>query len=482
MQTVEHKTRNNILLVLFLGVLMGALDIAIVGPALPVIQKSFGADERSAAWIFTIYVLFNLISVPLMAKLSDAVGRRQIYVLDVSLFALGSLLVALSPSLTVLLVGRAIQGFGAGGVFPVASAVIGDTFPPEKRGGALGLIGAVFGIAFLFGPILAGIVLHLASWHGLFLINLPVAVIVIALSLRTLPATYPGPRGAFDWTGMVVLGVLLAALTYSINQLDTAHLARSLPTLNIWPLLILAPILIPVFILVEQRAVNPVVRLTLFDSRQVTLVSFIAAGAGLGEASIVFIPSFIIAAFGSRPEEASLMLLPAVLAMGFASPLAGRMLDRWGSKVVLLLGSAGVAAGMFVVGDFGTNIIFFYFAALLVGFGLGMLLGAPLRYVMLNEAPLSERASAQGILTLNTSIGQLVSGALVGAIAASLGGGVAGYETAFLAVGVVMLLMTVLTFRLKSRREELQTANHNHAAAQAPQAQWTSAKRWDSTF
>src|SRR5262245_34307413 len=138
--SADDRTRQRILGVLFLGVLMGALDIAIVGPALPAIERSFGIDARAAAWVFTVYVLFSLIGTALMAKLSDTFGRRAIYILDVALFAAGSLVVALAPRFGVLLCGRAIQGLGGGGVFPVAGAVIGDTFPPEKRGGALGMI------------------------------------------------------------------------------------------------------------------------------------------------------------------------------------------------------------------------------------------------------------------------------------------------------------------------------------------------------
>ena len=113
METVDKRMRNRILLVLFVGVLMGALDIAIVGPALHSIQRGFGVDDRAIAWVFSIYVLFNLIGTPLMAKLSDIFGRRAIYVLDVTIFAAGSLLVALSPSFAVLLIGRAVQGLGA---------------------------------------------------------------------------------------------------------------------------------------------------------------------------------------------------------------------------------------------------------------------------------------------------------------------------------------------------------------------------------
>src|SRR5690554_1264563 len=116
--------------VLFTGVLMGALDIAIIGPAMPAMQEAFGVDERAAAWMLTIYVLFNLVGTPLMAKLSDRYGRRAVYAADVAVFGAGSLMVAAAPSFGVVLAGRAVQGLGAGGIFPVASAVIGDVFPP----------------------------------------------------------------------------------------------------------------------------------------------------------------------------------------------------------------------------------------------------------------------------------------------------------------------------------------------------------------
>jgi EmrB/QacA subfamily drug resistance transporter len=462
---MEAKARNRILLVLFIGVLMGALDIAIVGPALPTIRNSFGVDDRAVAWIFTTYVLFNLISVPLMAKLSDAFGRRSIYLLDVALFALGSLIVALSPIWPVLLAGRAVQGFGAGGVFPVASAVIGDTFPPEKRGGALGLIGAVFGVAFLVGPIVAGIVLYFLAWHWLFVINLPIAAIVMALAMRALPGARPARQRAFDLPGMAVLAVLLAALTFGINQLDTANVAASITAPNVLPFLLLAIVLTPVFVWIETRAANPVVRMSLFRSRQVKLVSLVAVGAGLGEASVVFVPALVVAAFGVTSSAASFMLLPAVLAMAVGSPTAGRLLDRRGSRVVLFAGAGLTTAGMFVVAFLAANIVFFYIAAMLVGLGLGVLLGAPLRYVMLNESPASERAAAQGIMSLETSMGQLIGGALVGAVAASFGGGLVGYATAFLAVGIVMLVMTVMTLGLKNRAAELETAQRNQPAA-----------------
>jgi EmrB/QacA subfamily drug resistance transporter len=466
MNKVDNRNRNQLLLVLFIGVLMGALDIAIVGPALPAIQVYFGVSERAIAWIFAIYVLFNLVGTPLMAKLSDALGRRSIYVLDVTLFALGSLLVASAPNFGLLLLGRAVQGFGAGGIFPVASAVIGDTFPPEKRGGALGLIGAVFGLAFLVGPILGGVLL-MFDWRWLFVVNLPIALVVIAMSLRLLPATRPEQCRPFDWPGMAVLGLLLASLAYGLNQIDTQHLMASLTSLNVWPFLLAVLVLLPIFWRVERRAQDPVLRLGLFNSRQVVVASALAGGAGLGEAAVVFIPALVVAAFGVTSSTASFMLVPAVLAMGVGAPLFGRMLDRLGARLVVMLGTALVTAGMLLVSLLNINLVLFYLTAILVGLGLSSLLGSSLRYIMLNEAPAPDRAAAQGALTIFISVGQLLSGALVGAIAASRGGGVTGYQSAYLLVGIVALLLTLLASGLKGHAEELAAAKHGETSASA---------------
>ncbi len=458
---METRTRNSILLVLFLGVLMGALDIAIVGPALAPIQNSFGVDERSSAWIFSIYVLFNLIGTPLMAKLSDQFGRRRVYVADVALFALGSLVVAFSPTFGGFLAGRAIQGFGAGGIFPVASAVIGDTFPPEKRGGALGLIGAVFGLAFIIGPILGGVLLSLTSWHWLFLINLPVALAVILMSLRLLPDTGSDRSTAFDWRGMLVLAALLASLAYGINRIDSSQLGASLLSLQVWPFLLATAALVFVFVRIERRAANPLVRLDLFRSRQMTLAYLLSAGAGLGESGLVFLPALAVGALahsGVTQSSASYLLMPVVLAMGIGSPLAGRLLDRVGSRKVIVAGTLILSGGLFLLGWFAGSLALFIVAGVLIGAGLSALLGAPIRYIMLNEAAVQDRSVAQGVVTLATSIGQLIAGALVGGVAASGGGGVSGYSHAFLFIGVISLLLVVAGLGLKDRQAEMAAA------------------------
>lgn len=448
--------RNKVLWVLFFGVLMAALDIAIVGPALPALQETFQVDARALSWVFNVYVLMNLIGTPLMAKLSDRYGRRAIYVLDIALFAAGSALVMLAPSFAFVIVGRAIQGLGAGGIFPVAAAVIGDTFPPEKRGSALGLIGAVFGLAFIVGPVVGGLLL-LLSWHWIFAVNLPIALVIALLAWRTLPATTQQSGAPFDVLGMGTLTVLLGALAFGLNQIDAADLMSSVTSWLVWPFLLLAAVLTPLFLRVERRAADPILRPGLLATRQLRLASAIAFGAGLGEVAVVFLPSLAVAAFGVTNSRASFMLLPLVVALFIGSPLAGRLLDRIGSRAVIIGGTALLALGMLLLWLLGANLIAYYTAGVLVGLGLSALLGAPIRYIMLNEVGATDRAAAQAVATVFTSIGQLVGAASVGAVAASMGGGVDGYSAAYLTIGVVALVLTVLAVGLKSRSSELAT-------------------------
>ncbi len=472
MKNLSDKQRKNILTLLFFGVLMGALDIAIVGPALPVIQRSFVVDDRMISWVVAAYILFNLVGTPLMAKLADIVGHRTIYIADILIFAAGSFIVALSPLFWVVLVGRAIQGFGASGIFPVAAAVIGDTFPPEKRGSALGMIGAVFGVAFLIGPILGGVILKFFTWHWLFLVNIPVALIIVFFALRLLPNERPGLQKAFDYLGLLITSATLAALTLGINQLDPRNLSpdtvfTSLFSVRVWPFLLIAIILLPVLWLVEKRAQDPVVQVALFKSRQIKLVALIAIGAGFGEATLVFVPVLLVLAFGVSAHAASFMLLPAVLAMAFGSPTAGRLLDKKGSRFVILMGSGLMAAGMLIIGLIPLTLVSFYLAAVLVGLGLSSLLGSPLRYIMLNEAPHHYRTAAQALIRLFTGTGQLLGSAFVGAIAASLGGQVKGFTSAYLAVGGIAVLITLLGIGLKNQISERETVERHEAAARS---------------
>ncbi len=454
---------RRVLPILFLGVLMAALDIAIVGPALPAIQEAFGVSERDIAWVFTTFVLFNLVGLPLMARLSDVFGRRRVYTFDVLLFGAGSLAVALAPSFGLLLAGRAVQGVAASGIFPVASAVVGDTFAPEQRGRALGVLGAVYGVAFILGPMIAGILLQV-GWPWLFLVNVPVAVVVALVGARRLPATRPETPRPLDARGIVTLGVLLAALTYAITRIDTSALLASLVSPAVGPWLLLALVLLPLFVRIERRAADPLVRLSLFGNRQVVLAALLAGGAGLTEAAFIFFPALAVAAFGVTKSAASFMLLPLVFAVAVGSPLCGRVLDRVGSRAVVLAGTACLTLGLLAVGLFPAVRFCFYAGSVGIGLGLAALLGSALSYILLNETRAEERTVGQGISTLSISVGQLMGGALIGAVAASGTDAVAGYGAAFLAIAGVAFVLMLLAFGLKKRTAELATAQRDEPA------------------
>lgn len=436
---MSERQRNQLLLVLFLGVLMAAMDIAVTGPALPAMQSQLGMDVATGAWIFGIYIVANLVATPLLAKASDRYGRRMSFLASVLIFGIGSVVVASATDVTVLLIGRAIQGFGAGGIFPVASAVVGDVFPVEQRGRALGLIGAVFGIAFLIGPIIGGVLL-LFGWPWLFWINIPIVVLIMALGMRLLPVG-GGTQGApFDWLGSIVLSGFLIALAFGLQGLERAP----------WALL-LAAILVPVLVLVERRAVDPVVQMRLFVRGQIVIILALAFGAGIAEAVTLYIPSLLVSAYRMNESTASFQLIPLVLAMAVASPLSGRMLDKVGAKPVVLSGVALMIAGLIVLGVWPTSLVFFYAFSVLFGFGIAVLLGAALRYMMLAEASESERAPAQAMLTITISVGQMIGATMMATVAAGGTDTTSGYAMAMLVTAAVMAVLLVVGFGIRRR-------------------------------
>jgi EmrB/QacA subfamily drug resistance transporter len=464
---MDEKHQRRLLVTLLLGTLMAALDLAIIGPALPAIQADFQIDSRALAWIFNIYVLFQLVGTPLMAKLSDRYGRRSIYVANLALFGVGSVIVVVAPDFATLLAGRAVQGFGASGIFPVASAVIGDTFPPAKRGPTLGLLGAVFGIAFLLGPLLGGLFLRF-SWHWLFLINIPIILYLIVQALRLVPATRAPESKPFDAAGAVVLSLGLAALAVALTNLDSANLAASLRTAGVAPFAALVVLLVPVFWWVERQAADPVISPQLFASRQMRLVAAIAIGAGSLEAGSAFFPALAVAALGVTDYNASLLLLPSVLATTIGAPLMGRALNWWGSRLVVQLGLAAISIGTLIYALADLDITGFVIGGIIGGFGFAAILGAPLRYIVLNEASAAQRGAAQGLLTLFLAVGQLAGAALIGGVATSRGGGEAGYQLAFLLLGLLTAVLVVTAFGLKSRTVEQAALAAEAATAKAP--------------
>ena len=453
---MDLSGNNRILFLLFVGVFMGSLDIGIVGPALPSIQTYFIVNERVLSWVFTIYILFFMIGTPLMAKLSDIYGRKSIYILDVFLFAVGSLITITSFSFEMLLLGRAVQGIGAGGIFPVANAFIGDIFPPEKRGSALGILSSVWGLSSVLGPVLGGLLLAY-SWQLLFIINLPIAAGVLIASIYILPKSVRNHKIIFDWYGIVILGVIVISLAYGLNQIDTNHFLSSISSLAVWPFLVLSLLLIPLLWKVEKYASDPLIQVDLFKNREVKLISSISIGTGLIQASTIFVPTFVIVALSFSTSNASLMLMPIVATMAVGAPIIGKLLDKFGSRNIMVTGAITMMIGLFIMSMFSKSFYTLILAGILVGIGMSTAIGSPPRYIMLIESPPKERASGQALINILTSIGQLIGGALIGAVIGSYAGKIGGYELAYLCIGVVAFAMIILALGLKNKKEQQKT-------------------------
>ncbi len=432
--------------VLLLGVLMAALDIAIVGPALPAIREAFQASDRLVAWVFAAYLLFNLISTPLMGKLSDRYGRRAIYVLDVLIFALGSVIAALAPTLAWLLVGRAIQGLGSGGIFPVAAATIGDVVSETRRGRSLGMIGAAFGIAFLIGPILGGVLL-LFSWRWIFWGPLPLALLLVPAAWRVLPATRAPEVRPWDWVGMVLMALSLTSLAVGLNMLRPRDGVLGLNGAVV-ALLGFGVLLTWLLLRWEARVPDPVFPLVSVRHRLARLSLGLSFGAGVLEGGVAFVPTLLVLGMGVSESKASFMLAPVAVTLAIGAPLFGWMLDVVGVRPVLAIGTGLSTLGLALLGWFPLEVTWFYLSAVMVGLGLSALLGAPVRYLMLRVSDPQERASGQALISVVTKIGQMLAIAFIGALAASFTPALLGYETAFriLAVLALALLGVVLVF------------------------------------
>lgn len=437
------NNRGYLIATLLLGVLMGALDISIVGPAIPPISNSFSLQESDLAWIFSIYVLFNLIFINPFTKLSDKYGRRTAYLLAIVLFGVGSAICAASQSYSMLLVGRAIQGLGSAGVFPVASAIIGDVIEPSKRGRYLGILGSMFGLAFIIGPILAGIMLKSLTWHYLFLINIPISLLLLFAAMFFVPnfKVATSAEHKLDWGGIFLLGGSLGLITFGMSVLNKS-------TETSITAIIIAVAAIAAWYRLEKNISYASFNVTLLSNRQIKNALTIGFGAGIFQAAFVFFPKFLVSNFNVTVADAGFMLLPLVLGTALGAPISGRMVDKLGSRVVVMMALPMVGLGF--ITQSAETLSTFYIGSTLIGLGLSMLVGSSLRYIVLNETLKEDRASAQGVLAIAISGGQIIGSALIGITIEKQG----NYAIIFTSIAILATLLVLAAARLRSQKSE----------------------------
>ena len=290
--------------------LLAALDQTIVSTALPRIVSDLGGLS-SYSWVFTAYMLATTVTVPLYGKLGDKYGRRPLFLFSISLFLVGSALCGLAQNMTELVAFRAVQGLGAGGLFPLSLATVGEVVPPRDRGRYQGLIGAVFAASSIIGPAVGGFIVDNLSWRWVFYVNVPVGAVALGVIVVTMPKVAAKLEHSIDWLGAAVLAAgtaaLLLGLVWGGNQYawTSAHVLGAL---------VASVLLLGAFALIERRVEEPILPFELLRNR--TVSASVACMGLVGMAmfgTIAFVPLFVQGVIGTSATSSGVVLTPLML-------------------------------------------------------------------------------------------------------------------------------------------------------------------------
>ena len=400
---------------LLLVMLLGALDQTIVSTALPTIVGELGGLEN-LSWVVTSYLLTSTIVVPLYGKFGDLFGRKIVIQASILIFLAGSILCGVAQDMTQLIVLRALQGLGGGGLMVITMAAIADVIPPAERGRYQGLFGGVFGLATVIGPLLGGFIVEHLSWRWIFYINVPLGVLALIVIGLVFKPHVAHVRHKIDYMGAAFLAASLTCIILFTSQGGTL-LPWSSPQL--WFTLALGIITLGGFIYEERLADEPIMPLGLFKDRTFVLsglISFIVGFSLFG--AITFLPLYLQVAKGSTPSQAGLQILPMMAGILSTSIISGRVISKIGKyRWFPICGTALVACAMFMLSrlELATPLHTMYLYMLLLGLGLGMVMQVLVLAVQ-NAVPFKHIGVATSGATLFRSIGGSIGVATFGAI------------------------------------------------------------------
>jgi EmrB/QacA subfamily drug resistance transporter len=415
---LSHRQKMEILFAVMLGLFLGALDQTIVGPALPTIVTQLAGNDYYV-WAITIYLLTSTISVPFWGKLSDLYGRKPMFMVGIVVFLVGSALSGLSQNMGMLILFRGIQGIGAGALFPVALAIIGDMFTPQERGKYQGLFGAVFGIAFVAGPLIGGWLTESIGWHWIFYVNVPIGIVALIVIQRLLPTVKTATASRnFDLIGGAIFTISMVFLLLGLTFKQSGEWTD--PTVGGFIIIGIVGTLL--FIFAESRAKEPIIPLDLWKSRtySATMVSvFFAAFAFFG--AIVFLPRWFQVVEGYSPTNSGLALLPLMVGLIGSSVISGLIVSRTGRYKLLIVGSTlvmGFAVLLMTQLTKDTPVLVVWVWMFIAGLGVGTTFSAP-TIVIQNAVPFHQLGVATSNLTFFRQIGGTIALAFVGTIFAT---------------------------------------------------------------
>lgn len=423
---LHHLTQRQkviIMLAVMAGLFLAALDQTIVGTALPRILQDFNALEE-LSWVVTAYLLTATIATPIAGKLSDLYGRRKLLLSGIVIFILASLFCGAAQNIEQLIAARALQGLGGGILFANAFSVIGDLFSARERGKWQGIIGAVFGLSSLVGPLLGGyltdghtILGATTDWRWTFLINIPVGIVAFALIARFLPTMTAKKEVVIDFLGAGLLSVALAALVLACSLGGTDGLAWS--SWQIMSMFVGSAMFTAVFIWVELRAKEPIIPMHLFKQSIYSIIAVLMVLFGMAFfGAIIYVPTFAQQILHYSATNSGIILLPMVLALTVGSIVVGQLVHKTGKyKIMMIAGLAIATIGIFSLSGLNTDSSYWDLAWRMGLAGIGMGMSMPIFTVAAQNAvdPKDLGVASSGV-QLFRSIGSTVGLAILGGV------------------------------------------------------------------
>lgn len=465
---MSSKARLLILSIFVLGSFMTLLNQTLLNVAIPELSKVFQLDVNTVQWLSTGFIMVNGIVIPITAYLIGKFSTRQLFISSVALFSIGTIVSAIAPNFSILLVGRLLQATGAGVMMPLVQTVIFSLYPPEKRGKAMGMIGIAMTFAPAIGPTLSGWILQHYSWRFLFYIIIPIGIIDLILAFFFLRNVTEKSNPKFDLLGVITSTIGLGSLLYGFSMAGSLGWSANEVIVTI----IIGVIFISLFIWRELVAEQPMLNLSVFKNKQFALTIGIGAFIALAMYSVELLtPVYIQNILGHSTLQTGLILLPGAIVMGIMSPITGIILDRYGIRPLTFVGMLTIIVTSWFYTNLSLDSSLLYVTVLYSTFMFGI--SCIMMTVMtfgLNQLPPS--MSRHGAAAANTA--RMVSGAIGTALLTTImstqtknylpdlmgklpkvealqEASILGMQDAFLVTTVLAVLVFIMTLFLKKK-------------------------------